>query len=264
MSEDTRVAVDCGSRLRRPPSERARGSTLSREVILGAVSEGWEWQAADWLEWARRPGHDSYWTSTRPFTFSLLPGAGRATLDLGCGEGRLTRDLADAGHQVVGIDASPSLIEHAAAAHPDGAYRVADAMRLPFGDDSFDLVVSQHSLQDIDDMPAAVRQASRVLSADGSFVAVIEHPIATAGEWEHREADARFVVERPYGDERLLDRPLERDGLRMNFRSWHRPLQAYADAFASADMTIERFVEHYAPESPAVVSATALSRDASP
>jgi SAM-dependent methyltransferase len=219
-------------------------------VILGVVPEGWEWQAEDWLAWARTPEHDSYWTFTRPFTFSLLSEPGCAALDLGCGEGRLTRDLAHAGYRVVGIDASPSLIEHALAAHPEGKYHVADAAQLPFEDGTFELVVSQHSLQDIDDMTGAVREASRVLSTGGAFVVVIEHPMTTAGEWDGRDADARFVFEQSYREARLLDRPFERDGMRVNFRSWHRPLQVYTDAFAAAGLTLELLSEVYAPESP--------------
>jgi ubiquinone/menaquinone biosynthesis C-methylase UbiE len=196
-----------------------------------------------------RPSTDSYWTFTRRLTFSLLPDPRGATLDVGCGEGRLTRDLAGAGYRVIGIDASPSLIEHAAAADPEGEYHVADAARLPFEGAKFDLVVSQHSLQDIEDLTGAVREVSRVLATSGAFVVVMEHPIARAGEWEHPQAAARFVIAEPYEETRVLDRPIERDGLRLNFRTWHRPLQSFTDAFAAAGLAIERFSEIYDPES---------------
>ncbi len=53
----------------------------------------WEGQADSWAAWARAPGHDSYWTESGPTFFELLPPAGKRTLDLGCGEGRVARDL---------------------------------------------------------------------------------------------------------------------------------------------------------------------------
>ena len=67
-------------------------------------AEHWERWAESWATWARRPGHDSYWRETRKSFFDFVPKAGRKTLDLGCGEGRVSRDLNAAGHDVVAID----------------------------------------------------------------------------------------------------------------------------------------------------------------
>jgi hypothetical protein len=53
----------------------------------------WEEQVQNWLAWARTPGHDVYWHS-RSECFALVAPAGRATLEIGCGEGRAARDLA--------------------------------------------------------------------------------------------------------------------------------------------------------------------------
>jgi 2-polyprenyl-3-methyl-5-hydroxy-6-metoxy-1,4-benzoquinol methylase len=74
----------------------------------------WEWQADEWLDWARTPGHDSYWHYRDLFLDAIVPGPGQWTLDVGCGEGRVARDLARLGHRVVAVDASPSLIASAA------------------------------------------------------------------------------------------------------------------------------------------------------
>jgi tRNA G46 methylase TrmB len=52
-----------------------------------------EEQAQNWLAWARTPGHDVYWHYRSEF-FALVAPAGRATLEIGCGEGRVARDLA--------------------------------------------------------------------------------------------------------------------------------------------------------------------------
>ena len=66
---------------------------------------------------------------------------------------------------MVAVDASPTLVGHAADADPDGDYLAADAAALPFRDGSFDAVVAYNSLMDVDDMPATV--AETVRSEDG-------------------------------------------------------------------------------------------------
>jgi 2-polyprenyl-3-methyl-5-hydroxy-6-metoxy-1,4-benzoquinol methylase len=68
----------------------------------------WEREAENWIAWVRTPGHDEYWLYRDAF-FELLPPSGHATLDLGCGEGRLACDLAARGHRVTGVDAAPTL-----------------------------------------------------------------------------------------------------------------------------------------------------------
>ena len=143
------------------------------------------------------PGHDAYW-SYRDAFFPLLPAAGRRTLEVGCGEGRVARDLTARGHRVVGLDASPALLRHAAAADAGGHYVRADASALPFGDAAFDLVVAYNSLMDVDDMPGSVREAGRVLEPGGHLGFCVTHPFMDAGQFASREADAAFVVSGSY------------------------------------------------------------------
>lgn len=131
----------------------------------------WEEQAEQWVRWARTPEHDSYWWYRDSF-FAMLPRPGKQTLDIGCGEGRVTRDLAELGHRTIGIDSSPTLIRYASQAHPAGHYLLADAAALPFPEATFDLVVAYCSLMDIDDMPAAVAEAARVLEGGAGFASV--------------------------------------------------------------------------------------------
>ena len=73
-----------------------------------SLQAGWEAQAGNWVRWAREPGLDSYWRCHREPFLALIPPADRLTLDIGCGEGRVTRDLRAIGHRVVGVDSAPS------------------------------------------------------------------------------------------------------------------------------------------------------------
>ena len=128
-----------------------------------SLRDAWEEEARNWVAWARAPGHDSYWRFHRDRFLELLPAPSGLTLDLGCGEGRFPRDLKARGYEVIGVDASKTLIEHARLADPDGDYRVADAAKLPFADASVQLVTALLSLHDMDDMDGAIAEAARVL-----------------------------------------------------------------------------------------------------
>lgn len=206
----------------------------------------WEQEAENWIAWARTPGHDEYWLYRDAF-FELLPPPGRATLDLGCGEGRVARDLAARGHRVTGVDASPTLLRAAAEAHADGRYVLADAAALPFEAASFDLVVAYNSLMDIQDMPVALREAARVLDRGGRFCACVTHPVADAGRFAARQADAPFVIEGFYLGRRRLEATFERNGLRMTFRGWTHALEDYSRALEEAGLLIEALREPQLP-----------------
>lgn len=205
-------------------------------------NEDWEREARNWIAWARTPGHDAYWEYSPAF-FELVPPARRATLELGCGEGRVARDLSDRGHRVTGVDASPTLLAAAEALDPKGDYVFAAAADLPFSNETFDLVVAYNSLMDVDDMPGAVREAARVLRPGGRFCVCVVHPIADAGRFERREPDAPFVIEGAYFGRRRIESSFDRAGLQMTFHSWCYPLEAYAKAFESAGLLIEAIRE---------------------
>ena len=208
-----------------------------------------EWQAESWLRWARTPGHDAYWQYRDAFFDELLPAPGHLTLEVGCGEGRVARDLARHGHRVVAVDASPTLAASAAAADPTGRYLVADAAALPFGDGCFDLVVAYNSLMDVDDMPAAVAEAARVLQPGRPLCVSVTHPTADAGRFQSTDPDAPFVIAGSYLGRHRVDEPFERDGLQMHFTGWRYPLEAYSRALEDAGLLINRLREPPAPAS---------------
>jgi SAM-dependent methyltransferase len=203
----------------------------------------WEDQAEHWLAWARTPGHDAYWHYRDAF-FPLVTPPGCRTLEVGCGEGRVARDLAARGHRVVALDSSPKLLRHAATAHAGGHYVQADAAALPFRDAEFDLVVAYNSLMDVEDMAGSVREAGRVLAPGGRLCFCVTHPFTDAGRFASRDPDASFVVTGSYlGPRRPFEGTFERAGLEITFGGWCYSLEDFARAFEAAGLLVEALRE---------------------
>jgi SAM-dependent methyltransferase len=192
---------------------------------------GFEAIADVWLSHVRNQGNAWFGVNAAAF-LERLPPPGRATLEIGCGEGRLGRELVALGHRVTGVELSPTL---AALARESFDVVEADAAALPFDDASFDLVVAFMSLMDIDDMTGAVREAVRVLEPGCRFSAAIVHPVLSAGEGEPFTIAGSYLEPHRYRAELITtEHELE---------SWHRPLEAYTRAFEDAGLLIDTLRE---------------------
>jgi SAM-dependent methyltransferase len=138
------------------------------------VAEMWEANAETWTRHARA-GYDVYRDAlnTPAFLAMLPPISDLHGLDIGCGEGSNTRELARLGAQMHAIDIAPTFVRHAQsteASDPFGIlFQVADALSLPFADNSFDFVTAFMSMMDMPDQGRAMREAHRVLRPGGFF-----------------------------------------------------------------------------------------------
>ena len=95
----------------------------------------------------------------------IMPMAsGDRVLEVGCGQGHLTKRLAERGVDVVGIDANPSAPE---VAETDRVVCMV-AEDLDFEDSSFDSVVAVHSIEHIPPLEEALAEIARVLKPGGS------------------------------------------------------------------------------------------------
>jgi 2-polyprenyl-6-hydroxyphenyl methylase/3-demethylubiquinone-9 3-methyltransferase len=116
-----------------------------------------------------------------PWILERLP-LGAKILDVGCGAGFLTNELALHGFKVTGIDASEDslrvakLYDKTKTVH----YQVADAYKLPFADHSFDVVTALDFLEHVEDPGLAIAEMSRVLKPGGKFFfhTFNRHPLA--------------------------------------------------------------------------------------
>ena len=118
-------------------------------------------------------------------------GAGMRVLEVGCGSGVFLRAAADRGAAVVGLDASPALIDLARARVSEADLRVGDLQFLPYEDDAFDVVAGFNAFFFADDMVAALREAGRVAKPGAPVV------IQVWGEHGRCDLDAIKPIVRP-------------------------------------------------------------------
>ncbi|MEJ3404028.1 methyltransferase domain-containing protein [Rathayibacter sp. YIM 133350] len=116
------------------------------------------------------------WRTVENSAAYLVPhlSPGLDVLDLGCGPGTITVDLARrvAPGRVIGVDASAEIVEHAAGYGVSSGvanvqFQTADAYALPFDDASFDVVHAHQVLQHLSRPVEALREALRVLKPGG-------------------------------------------------------------------------------------------------
>jgi ubiquinone/menaquinone biosynthesis C-methylase UbiE len=192
-----------------------------------------------------------------PALLSLVgPVKGLNVLDIGCGNGYLTRRFKRQGAtRAVGVDASSGSIRLARrreGAHPSGAEFVhGDAARLArFDAGSFDRIVANMSLMDIRDAAGTIREIGRLLSPRGRFVFSINHPCFDIDEFSswvverhpYRETVARKVE--GYRRERPVRVAWKLSETEMAYTtSHHRTLATYARYLRNSGLAILRLVE---------------------
>jgi trans-aconitate methyltransferase len=114
--------------------------------------------------------HAFVWRHGAALVELLAPHPGERVLDLGCGTGHLTAQIAATGAVVLGLDRSSEMIAEARRAHPDLRFEVADARALDFVG-AFDAVFSNAALHWVQEADAVAAGVARALKPGGRFVA---------------------------------------------------------------------------------------------
>jgi len=141
----------------------------------------WDGNADAWTRLARQ-GYDVYrdHLNTPAFLRMLPEVAGLRGLDIGCGEGHNTRELARRGARITAVDIAPTFVGHAVQPERDAplriAYAVASAVELPFPAQTFDFATGFMSFMDIPETGLVLAEAHRVLKPGGFLQFSITHP----------------------------------------------------------------------------------------
>jgi 2-polyprenyl-3-methyl-5-hydroxy-6-metoxy-1,4-benzoquinol methylase len=174
----------------------------------------------------------------------VLPAvAGTRVLDIGCGQGRLSRHLARLGADVTGVDVSAAMLGTARAASPeDITYTRADVTQDPAWWDGrpFDGCTCELALMDIDDLAGALSTVVTVLRPGGWFAASVVHPCLPGSEhglssWPPGEG---------YDSEGWwTSADHSPGGARIRVGATHRKLSTYLNALLDAGLEAEHFAE---------------------
>jgi ubiquinone/menaquinone biosynthesis C-methylase UbiE len=112
---------------------------------------------------------------------------GERVLEIACGNGEFSRRMSELGGQVLAVDFSEGMLERARAHGGDVEYRYADAMDeealLALGDPaSFDAVVTNMAIMDMESIEPMAAASSRLLKPRGRFVFSTLHPAFNSGD----------------------------------------------------------------------------------
>lgn len=114
--------------------------------------------------------HAFVWKFGEDVVQLLSPQPGERILDLGCGTGQLTKEIANAGAEVVGIDISPEMVAKAQANYPKTDFAVGDARNFQV-EKTLDAVFSNATLHWVKEADAVICRIWQALKPGGRLVA---------------------------------------------------------------------------------------------
>jgi SAM-dependent methyltransferase len=215
---------------------------------MAVTDDLWEAHADWWIDGFTEGADPEYVEQILPLAVDELSGFGRV-LDVGCGDGQISRLLAGSGARVMGIDPTWNQIRIAHERGGGAAYVRSGAAELPFADGSFDAAVACLVFEHIDDVDAAITEVARVVRPGGRFSFFLNHPLLqTPGSYwidDHTvEPPEQYWRVGPYLAEQSFVEQVE---LGVYIRFVHRPLSRYLNALADHGLVLEHMIEPTPP-----------------
>ncbi|SPE40668.1 Methyltransferase type 11 [Candidatus Sulfopaludibacter sp. SbA3] len=209
------------------------------------------WNAAQY-----EAGYSFVWQYGRDLLGLLAPRAGERILDVGCGTGQLTAEIAAAGAVVTGIDSSEAMVEQARRNAPGLDFEVHDVCRLPYREE-FDAVFSNAVLHWVPQAEEAAAAMARSLKPGGRLVVELGgrgnvRALVSASDRALRElgvADPERYHPWYYPSVSEYTSILERSGLEVTFAAlFDRPTPLDHGLAGWYEMFGKRLVEGLSPE----------------
>lgn len=210
--------------------------------------QDWSDHSRWWVDEFTDGADPEYEEQILPLAAAELAGYGRV-LDVGCGEGQLSRLVATPRSMVIGIDPTAEQLRVASERGGGPIYVRAAVGALPFPSDSFDAVVMCLVMEHIDDVAGVLGEISRVLDDGGRFCWFLNHPLfQTPGSgwiYDHvLDPPEQYWRVGPYLE--AIDH-VETVQPGVHVRFVHRPLSAYVNGLAGAGFALEWMYEPAPP-----------------
>jgi ubiquinone/menaquinone biosynthesis C-methylase UbiE len=209
----------------------------------------WEAHADWWIDEFTEGADPEYEEQVLPLAERELAGA-RRILDLGCGDGQVSRRVARDDNRVIGVDPTWNQISVARQRAGGPLFAQAGAGALPFADGAFDAVVACLVFEHVVDVDPAIAEMARVLEPGGRCCLFLNHPLlqtpGTAWIDDHTvDPPERYLRLGPYLSEHEW---VEKVGQGVSFRFVHRPLSRYVNALVANGLMVEWMEEPAPPE----------------
>lgn len=167
--------------------------------------------------------------------------SGKIILDAGCGDGYLSSLMRNKGAMVSAFDGAKELIKIAQKDFEGIRFDVLDiTKRLPYENQSFDIVVSSLVLMDVQEIEKFFFECHRMLKPNGRLVFSIVHPCFYTADWHTDEKGNR--------DYKMVENYWHLTKKTNNFwgetTHYHRPLSWYSNALAKAGFVISKMQEN--------------------
>jgi SAM-dependent methyltransferase len=152
-------------------------------------------------------------------------------VDVGCGTGLHFHAMQASGYTVIGVDLSADQLRIATSRNPHLIR--ADARQLPIANSSVPVVIMTFTHTDVDDFPAAVSEAARVLRPGGRLLYLGPHPAYVSAfiDRSTETNDREVRISAGYGDERRQHDPTGRFPLRSHVGVRYLTMTTFLNAF---------------------------------
>lgn len=175
-------------------------------------------------------------------------------LDIGCGIGSLSLELARHGYHVTAVDSSPAMLHEFRRRLSRADVLVSliegDALSVDWGVEPFELVLLNLILDHLEAANELVERCARSLTAGGSALVVLPHPFKDAGGWRkirtpHGWYYLEYVVDNYFNEGPMTKVREDQQGdvMLSGLASYRRTLSTYIDMFLSAGFRIARLLE---------------------